>query len=217
MNGNLIPFNEKRLANLYRGAALRHIRREYAECSRLLREALLLIEKCDRGNWAPAHLFTAEWERAVVAENRGEGLSTAPAAWIHLSQELASAMEQAADWVGYLEGRWRFEPGRLPVSRRAWYAFLATLALVLSAAILALLARQVSGGGWESLIAGPLRTPPQKLFALVLILGRVAGTALMIESGVVWARRALTGKDGEAQVFFLGPEAGLALADPPAK
>lgn len=212
---NVLSFSEKRLAGLLRKAALHHIRRELVLAREALDEARFLLEWSDRPDWALVAEFVAEWGEAVKCERVGHNPGAAPAAWIHLGQELATVLDQGGDWVAYLASRWRVENGRLELSRRLFYGFLGTLALGLAALIIGVLARHALLGHWDWLATGPLRSTKDRLFLIVLIVGRVAGTVMMIEHGILWAQRALTGKGDEPQVYFLGAEKGLSLVEPP--
>jgi hypothetical protein len=211
----ILSFSEKRLAALLRKAALQHIRRELPLARESLEEVRFLLEWSDRPEWAPVISFVAEWTEAVKREREGRNANAAPAAWIHLAQELASELDQGKNWVGYLNARWQLGNSRLELSRRLFYGSIASLALGLSGLIIAVLARHALLGHWDWLATSPFHSPKERLLTLVLIVGRVAGTVLMIEHGILWAQRALTGKADEPQVFFLGSEQGLALVEPP--
>jgi hypothetical protein len=211
MEARLLSYFEPRLARLLRRAALQHIRRELRACGEALDEAAFLVSFSGRVDWAPAETFLREWAAAVADERAGRGSGNAPAAWVHLGQELASELERGGDWIGYLATRWRVGPGRMSWSRRAFYGTLAALAGGLALLILVSLARQAAGGAWDA-VTSPVGTA--ELAAFVMLFGRVAGTVLMLEHSLLWGKRALTGKNGDTRVLFLGTPAGLALVEP---
>jgi hypothetical protein len=215
MEARLLSFSEKRLAQLLRRAAFQHIRRELALAVETLGEAVFLVEWSNRPEWTPGLAFLREWESSVAAERQGLSPGTAPAAWIHLAQELAHLLENGHEWVPYLQTRWRVEAGRIGWSRRAAYAMGGFCALTLSCLILLLLARHAAAGKWGELAVGGMRTWFDQGLTFVLLFGRVAGTFFMLEHGVDWARKALTGRVEEPRVLFLGSPEGLALAEPP--
>lgn len=215
MEARLLSLSEKRLARIFRRAALQHIRRELREASATLADAAALLEAEGRESWAPGLAFVREWGSAVDTERRGLSLHAAPAAWIHLSQELASVLEAGGDWIEYLHTRWTVESGRLPWGRRAGYGILSVLALGLSGAVLLLLARHAAQGNWDGLTVGAMRTALEKALTLTLLFARVAGTVLLVEQGVRWGRKAFSGRGEEPRVLFLGRSGGLAIAENP--
>jgi hypothetical protein len=214
---NLLSFSEKRLSGLLRKAALQHIRRELIHTRETLDEARFLLEWSDRPDWQPVINFVGAWSDAAAREREGRNPGTAPAAWIHLGQELADVLDRRGDWVEYLAVRWRVEDGTLELPKRIFYGTLAALALGLAGLIVAVLARHALLGHWDWLATGPLHSPKERILTLVLITGRVAGTVMMIEHGILWGQRALTGKGDEPKVYFLGSEKGLALVEEPRK
>jgi hypothetical protein len=209
VEAKLLSLSEKRLVRLFRRAALQHIRRELRNAKATLDEAEFLL---DEGN---VLLFLREWAAAVESERSGLSPPSAPAAWIHLAQELASVLESGGDWSLYLDSRWRLENGRIGWSRRLFFGLLGALAFSLSGLVTALLARHIAAGNWDGLAVGSMHTQGEKLLAFVLIFGRVAGTVLMVEHGCTWAKKALSGRVEEPRALFLGTEQGLALVEPP--
>ncbi|MGZ3651032.1 MAG: hypothetical protein ACXWR1_16070 [Bdellovibrionota bacterium] len=206
----LLSYSSKRLAILFRKAALQHIRRELPAARETLQEIHFLLDWSNQPAWEPALRFVAEWGQSVAAEEKGTLPSIAPAAWIHLSQELAHLIDEGADWVGYLESRWRLDSGLLPLRSRIFFATLSFLALGLGSLIVIVLARHALLGHWDWLLAG---TPHARAITLLLIVGRVAGTVLMIEHGYVWGKKAITGRGDEPQSSFLA--GGLTLVNTP--
>ena len=106
MEARLLSFSERRLAGLLRRAALQHVRRELRDAQATLEQTLFLVERSGRAGWLGAVPFLRAWSEALGGE-RESAACVAPAAWIHLAQELASLVESGTDWVGYLENRWQ--------------------------------------------------------------------------------------------------------------
>jgi hypothetical protein len=211
----LLSFSEKRLSALFRKAALQHIRRELIHARETLDEARFLLEWSDRPEWQPVIQFVGAWSEATIREREGRNPGTAPAAWIHLGQELADVLDRKGDWVEYLAARWRVEDGQLELPKRIFYGVVATLALGLAVLIIAVLARHALLGHWDWLATSPIHSPKERILTLVLIIGRVAGTVMMVEHGILWGQRAWSGKAEEPRVYFLGSEKGLELVEKP--
>jgi hypothetical protein len=210
----LLSFSEKRLAILFRKAALLHIRRELAAAREVLQEIHFLLDWSNQLAWKPALRFVTEWDEAVAGEEVGTLPTVAPAAWIHLSQELAHLIDERHDWVGYLESRWRLDSGLLPMRSRIFFGTLSALGLGLGTLIVVVLARHAMLGHWDWLLAGAPHSHRARAVTLLLILGRVAGTVLMIEHGYVWGKKAITGRADRPQSYFLGGELSLVETSP---
>ncbi len=206
----IYSFEERRLAKILRQASLAYIKREYGRTQRFLDEAIDLMDWACREEWSYAQEFIAHWQETVKTEQGGKLLSTAPAAWIHLGQELASLLETGGDWIGYLKQRWQMEDSSLPWKKRATFATLGTLALFLGALVLGMTAKAIYLGEL-SLTTNLWQMSGQELATLALGLARVAGAALMLEHGYYWSRRALEGKDEAPGIVFLPSQEGLTL------
>lgn len=212
-SSRLYSLEEKRLARLLRRAALQHVRREHALAAATLAEARTLVAWAARPAWAFGLEFLGQWRETVKAEHEGKVPATAPAAWIHLSQELASLLESGGDWIAYLRGRWKLEAGRISVRKRVLLGLLGSVTLLLSALMLWLTVRGLVGDPIARLSLSEMGR--DSLLGALLALGRLLGILLMVEHGVLWARKAVTGKSDEPEVTFLGGTGGgLTLISP---
>ncbi len=198
----LYSLEEKRLARLLRQAALRHVRREFGLAAATLAEAKNLVLWANRPQWAQGYEFLSQWREAVKLEHEGKAPTTAPAAWIHLSQELAALLETGGNWTEYLEGRWKVEAGKLSRKRRIAFGVLGFGTLIMSFVILWLTV--------QGLLHEPLgrmsmaELGRENLLGALLALGRLLGTVLMVEHGFAWARKAVTGESDQPNVIFIG-------------
>lgn len=209
----LYSLEEKRLARLLRQAALQHVRREHALAAATLAEARTLVEWASRPAWAPGHKFLGQWRETVKTEHEGKVPATAPAAWIHLSQELASLLEAGGDWIAYLNGRWKVEAGRITWKKRLAYGALGVLTLLLSAFMLWLTVRGLIGDPLARMSLGEMGK--NSVVSALLALGRLVGILLMVDHGLTWTRKAVTGESDDPAVTFLGGEGGgLTLISP---
>ena len=202
----LYSLEEKRLARLLRQAAIQHVRREHALAAATLAEAKNLVEWSGREGWAYGFEFLTQWRETVKAEHQGKVPATAPAAWIHLSQELASLLETGGDWIDYLGARWKVQAGRISRKKRAAFAALGLVTLVLSFFIIGLTVKNMMVDPLGRLSMNEMGK--ESLFGALLVLGRLLGTLLMVEHGFTWARKAMTGESDEPEVTFLGGTGG---------
>lgn len=202
--GRVLSYSEKRLVHLLRRAALQHIRREYDAAERSLRAALLLVRAENRAAWEGAEGFLAAWARAVAAERDGEDLEVSAASWVHLGQEIAALLDTRGDWAAYLRSRWRLVARLLPKRSRWVFAGLSVAAFGLSSYIIVWLFEHALAGHWDDLVVGAFTSRGEQLLTLALILARVAGTVLMAEHAILWARKAITGQAEKAKVVFVG-------------
>jgi len=206
----LYSFEEKRLARLLRQASLAYIRREYGRTQRFLGDAIELIEWANRPGWDYGREFLAHWCATVRDEQEGRSLSTAPAAWIHLGQELATSLESEEDWIFYLRSRWRTVEGNLSRGRRAAYGAMGVSAFGLGALILGFAAHGLIVGEmdlWKSLA----QAGREQWASNLLSFGRILGAAMMVEHGYYWGKRALSGKSLDPEAIFIPALDGLKL------
>jgi len=197
---NLYSFEDKRLARLLRQASLCYVRRELGRTQSSVQHAIELVEWANRPEWNLGLAFLKQWYDVVQHEQKGRSGACAPAAWIHLAQELAALLETEGDWIAYLGSRWRLEEGSLSRSQRIAYTGMGISALGLGALVLGTTTYGLLAG--EITLAGP---------ASLLILGRLLGAALMVEHGFYWSRRALSGRSEEPESVFLPAHGGLTL------
>jgi len=211
MGTALLFFSDRRLAGLFRRAALQHIRRDLAETEATLKAAGILVESSPRLEQALP--FVREWAEAIEKERRGMRPPASSAAWIPLGQELAFLLENGGDWAGYLGSRWRLESPHNNWKPRVGYAVLGVLALMLCAFILFHFSRHGSGGFAGNLPGeGGAYALKGRVLAFFFVLGHAAGLVLIFEQGLRWILRALRQRPEEQKVLFLGRPEGLAEA-----
>lgn len=198
---NLYSFEERRLAKLLRQASMAYIRQEYGRAQRILADAAELVEWANRPEWNYGQIFLEQWSSSVKDEQNGRASATAPAAWIHLAQELAALIETGGDWDEYLRARWRVVDANLSRGRRIAYGAMGAAALGLGALVLG-----TSAYGFLAGELGPLSGPSG-----LLLIGRLLGSALMVEHGFYWGRRALRGKSNEQEAVFMPAGGGLRI------
>lgn len=206
----LYSLEEKRLARLLRQAALQHVKSQHALAAATLAEAKTLVKFSSRPAWTPGYQFLCQWRETVKLEHEGKVPSTAPAAWIHLSQELATLLETGGDWIGYLGTRWKVEAGRITSGKRILLALAGALTLVTSLLILWLTIKGVVNEPLGRMSLGEMGL--ENLLGALLALGRLLGTLLMVEHSFGWLRKGITGESDQPEVTFLGsPSGGLVL------